>query len=178
MRRNTASCNRAEFVTTGLFFLVSMSSVSTLPKFHSSSKREKKATEIVITRLGRFWRFSLWVKIILRVDTIKQICFFFFKLKSSALCWELIFLRSIVEFGPYIRDWGGVPVRLYTTSFSFSSSRWGYEPEYSHVKKIITIKYVIGTRISGSFKSLNFFTLLTLLFPPLSQDVNLSINHH
>lgn len=120
MRRNTPSCKQAEFVTTGLFFLVSVSSVSTLPKFHSSSKREKKATEIVITRLGRFGRFlSCELRLFLRVDTIKQICYFFLKLKSSALCWELIFLRSIVEFGLYIRDWGGVPVRLYTTSFFF-----------------------------------------------------------
>lgn len=120
MRRNTASCKQAEFVTTCLFFLVSVSSVSALPNFHSRSKKEKKATEIVVTRLGRFaWFLPCELRLFLRVDTMKQICYFFFKWKSSALCWELIFLRSIVEFGPYIWDWGGVPVRLYTTSFFF-----------------------------------------------------------
>ena len=54
MRRNTASCKQAEFVTICLFFLVSVSSESTLPNFHSRSKKEKKDTEIVVTRLGRF----------------------------------------------------------------------------------------------------------------------------
>lgn len=122
MRRNTASRKQAECETTGLFYLVSMSWVSTLPNFPSRSKSERKATEIVITRLGRFaWFLSCELRLFLRVDTMKQICFFFFfKLKSySSLCWELIFLRKIVEFGPYVWDWGGVPVRLQTTSFFF-----------------------------------------------------------
>ena len=142
MRRSTASCKQAECETTGLFYLVSVSWVSTLPNFHSRSKREKKATEIVITRLGRFaWFLSCELRLFLRVDTMKQICFFvFFFFKIEKL---FFFMLRANIFKKNCWIWA-LCLRLGRCScqtidhifFLFLSNCWGYEgPEYSQAKK-------------------------------------------